>query len=68
MPYPMETPEETEVRRAKTKVVLDELTRAGGDDLASHWAWEMTPMPVGLPSDEQLAEGREMARRALEPK
>lgn len=28
-----------------------------GKKLADYWAWEMTPMPVGLPSWKQLRVG-----------
>jgi len=53
-------------RQKETEEVLALLEAAGGPDLASHWAWEMTPMPCGLPSDKQLAQGRELAKMSAE--
>lgn len=51
----------TEERREATTVVMEWLREHHGEDAVNFWAWEMTPMPFGLPLDEQLAEGLEMA-------
>lgn len=50
-----------EERRAATKVVIGWIIESCGDAAADYWAWERTPMPCDLPSDEQLDEGIEMA-------
>lgn len=57
-----------EQRQEETRKVLAELTDAGGEELASYWAWERTPLPCGLPLDEQLVEGRKMATDARKAK
>jgi hypothetical protein len=51
-------------RQEETRRIIAALEAAGGKKLADYWSWEMTPMPCGLPSDEQLAEGRKMAELA----
>jgi hypothetical protein len=51
----------TDARRAATYAVLQWLEEYCGKEVADFWAWERTPMPVGLPSDEQLEEGMNMA-------
>lgn len=55
-----------EDRRAATVTVIDWLTETCGPDVANAWAWEHTPMPCGLPSDEQLAEGLSWAAAGRE--
>ena len=37
-------------------MALDWLREAGGEELASLWAWECTPMPFGKPSIKQVWE------------
>ena len=55
---PGETTEMNAVERKAAAVAVSEwLTEYAGEDVASFWVWERTPMPIGLPSDEQLAEG-----------
>ena len=44
-------------RKAAAVAVSEWLTEYAGEEVASFWVWERTPMPIGLPSDEQLAEG-----------
>lgn len=53
-----------EERKAEAGRIAKELSAIGGEELADYWVWEMTPMPVGLPSDEQLEEGRKLVERA----
>jgi hypothetical protein len=50
-----------EERRNATQTVLAWITESCGSKSADFWAWEMTPMPCGLPSDEQLEDGLQMA-------
>ena len=49
------------MRREAAIVVTEWITDALGDDVAKAWVWECTPMPCGLPSDDQLAEGLSLA-------
>jgi hypothetical protein len=48
-------------RKARTQIVLDWIIESRGNDVAGLWAWETTPMPCGLPSDEQLEAGLRVA-------
>ncbi len=48
-------------RKEATTTVIRWITDAHGDEVAGAWAWECTPMPCGLPSDEQLHEGVSLA-------
>jgi hypothetical protein len=57
----VESEKDARVRRVATKHILGMLTAAHGPKVADYWAWERTPMPCGLPSDEQLGEGLRMA-------
>jgi hypothetical protein len=50
-----------EQRRAATESVLVWLTETCGEDVANEWAWEHTPLPCGLPLDEQLERGLQFA-------
>lgn len=50
-------------RKAEAARIAKELTEVCGEATASYWVWEETPMPVGLPSDEQLARGQRMIDR-----
>lgn len=52
-----------EERRAETVRIAKEITEVCGEHAASYWIWEETPMPCGLPDDEQLALGRRMIER-----
>jgi hypothetical protein len=46
-------------REAETKRIALGL-RAKDPKLAEIWFWSFTPLPIGLPSDEQLEEGRQL--------
>ena len=48
-------------RRKVTKAVLWFMRLTRGEEMANLWAWEMTPMPVGLPSWRQIRVGIAMA-------
>ncbi len=48
-------------RRKRTRRVIAALERAHGEKFTSYWAWEMTPMPCGLPDDGQLDLGFALA-------
>jgi hypothetical protein len=48
-------------RKRMTKAVLWMMRITRGEALAGFWAWEMTPMPVGLPSWRQIRIGLAMA-------
>ena len=48
-------------RREATKIVIGWITETLGEHVADYWAWERTPMPIALPSDEQLEEGLRLA-------
>lgn len=48
-------------RKEAAVTVTRWITEAHGDQVASAWVWECTPMPCGLPSDEQLHEGVSLA-------
>lgn len=48
-------------RKTEMNRIWKALKTLGGDELAHHWLWSMTPFPVGLPDDEQLEEGRRLA-------
>ena len=48
-------------RRKRTLRVVAALERAHGERFANHWAWEMTPMPCGLPTTRQLDMGFALA-------
>lgn len=50
-------------RKAEAVRIAKELTEVCGEDTASYWVWEETPMPCGLPDDEQLAVGQRMIER-----
>ena len=50
-------------RRIATRMVIHLISKSCGVQASNHWAWEMTPMPAGWPSDEQLLEGLMMAAR-----
>ncbi len=50
-----------DARKRTTQTVLDWIIELRGNDVASLWAWETTPIPCGLPSDEQLEEGLALA-------
>ncbi len=50
-----------DMRKDAAVTVTRWITDAHGDDVASLWVWECTPMPCGLPSDEQLQEGLSLA-------
>lgn len=56
------TPEQ---RKQAAVAVAEWITEYHGEDAALFWVWERTPMPVGLPDDEQLEAG---LRMALAPK
>lgn len=54
----------TDEQRKRAAVTICEwLTEYCGQATADYWAWERTPMPCGLPSDEQLDEGLQNALR-----
>ena len=44
-------------RKRRTLEVVGAIAMRHGDDTASTWVWNCTPMPFGLPSDEQLESG-----------
>ncbi len=46
-----------EATRDECRTVIGWLTEKGGDELASTWVWECTPMPCGAPTYEQAWEG-----------
>ena len=46
-----------EQRREATKAVLEWMTETCGFDVARDWAWCHTPLPCGLPLDDQLEQG-----------
>jgi len=50
-----------EERKRATETIIDWITEYRGSDLATYWEWERTPMPCGLPLDEQLDEGLALA-------
>lgn len=52
-------------RKDATRAVIAWIVEALGDQAADTWAWEATPMPCGLPSDEQLDEGLRVATGEL---
>ena len=49
------------VRKRMTKAVVWLMRITRGEALAGFWVWEMTPMPVGLPSWRQIRIGLAMA-------
>ena len=53
-------------RKAATETVLRWIEEAHGERAASSWAWECTPIPCGLPSDQQLDEGLRIASGELD--
>jgi len=50
-----------EQRHKAAQAVTAWITEYRGERIASYWVWERTPMPCGLPDDEQLAEGLALA-------
>lgn len=48
-------------RKRMTNIVLWLMCLTRGEALANFWAWEMTPMPIGLPSWKQIRVGFSMA-------
>lgn len=44
-------------RKFATETVLRWIEEYQGREVMTTWAWECTPIPCGLPDDEQLAEG-----------
>lgn len=50
-----------ELRLEASKLVVRLLESVRGKEIADFWAWELTPMPCGVPSWEQLAEALRMA-------
>ncbi len=62
----MNWPEDHEGQRAKAGIVIAWIVEALGEEAASTWAWECTPMPCWLPSDEQLDEGLRIASGELD--
>lgn len=50
-----------DLRKQAAETVARWITEMQGEEVASAWAWECTPMPCGLPSDEQLQEGLSLA-------
>lgn len=54
-------PKVMNARKLAAKAVGWLMSRTRGDDLTLFWAWELTPMPVGLPSWRQLWVGTTMA-------
>lgn len=51
----------TSLRKAAAVAVTEWIVEMRGEETAQTWAWECTPMPCGLPTDEQLAEGLAVA-------
>lgn len=49
----------------ETQAVLDLIEQNHGKHLAHEWLWTCTPYPAGLPSQSQLAEGRQIADGSL---
>lgn len=49
------------IRRDATKAVASWIAEAHGDRAAHDWCWSCTPLPFGLPSDAQLAQGLAVA-------
>jgi len=49
-----------EERKAEAIRIAKELTEVCGEEVSSFWVWEMTPLPMGLPDDAQLAQGQKM--------
>jgi len=57
-------------RREATQLVLVWLEETCGADVAHDWYWEHTPLPCGLPLDDQLDQGLQwaaMGRKAALP-
>jgi len=48
-------------RKRMTKAVLWLMQLTRSEEMANFWAWEMTPMPAGLPSWRQIRVGLAMA-------
>ena len=48
-------------RHKQTVIVMEWITEKYGPEVASWWYWECTPMPCGLPDDEQLRDGLRLA-------
>lgn len=58
---PNSKPKAVKARKRITKAVLWLMCITRGEALAGFWAWEMTPMPAGLPSWRQIRIGAAMA-------
>lgn len=56
-----ESEEQFHDRKRRTDAVVDLITGRLGPEIASEWAWSCTPIPCGLPSDDQLDDGRRLA-------
>lgn len=50
-----------DLRKQAAETVVRWITDMQGEEVAQAWVWECTPMPCGLPSDEQLQEGLSLA-------
>jgi len=48
-------------RRYATYWILTALDRLHGENYGAAWAWELTPIPCGLPTWGQLAQGLMLA-------
>jgi len=58
----VESEEQFRDRKRRTQSVLDLISERHGSSVARDWAWACTPIPCGLPSDEQLEDGLRLAR------
>lgn len=51
-----------ELRRRKSALYISEwIEELQGREASELWVWECTPIPCGLPSDQQLEEGLAVA-------
>lgn len=48
-------------RIAAAQAIVDWLREYRGEDEAELWMWNLTPMPCGLPLDDQLEDGLRIA-------
>jgi hypothetical protein len=52
--------QEGDERKIAFALLIQRLEDTLGIDVARHFFWSCTPMPFGLPSDAQLAEGQKL--------
>lgn len=58
---------EDQRRHEATLAVIHWIQETWGNEMADWWAWECTPMPCGLPDDEQLEDGLRLATKEISP-